>query len=101
MAMLRALAAARRHDITVPLAQTTAPVLVLRGSHDRIATSAVTMPAGAHMVVMTHGPLVAAAIQTDLASHSVTRQCDSSDNAPKASRPLKRCRSLGNKGNIT
>ena len=69
MAMLRALAAARRHDITVPLAQTTAPVLVLRGSHDRIATSAVTMPAGAHIVVMTHGPLVAAAIRNHGDNH--------------------------------
>jgi len=75
--MLRSMEAARGDSIEGALDQTTAPVLVLRGPHDRICpedwgetvasrggrgSGLVTLPAGGHMVPLTHGPLVAAAV---------------------------------------
>jgi pimeloyl-ACP methyl ester carboxylesterase len=72
--MARAMDAARRDRADRALAGTGCPVLVLRGRHDRICTRtwadalvavsparvrATTLPAGAHMVPLTHGPLVA------------------------------------------
>ena len=84
VAMFRAMDAARCHEITAAVATASAPVLVLRGTHDRIATrpwvdevarlgngQARTLPAGAHMVVMTHGPLVAAAMRAHLRHHGL------------------------------
>lgn len=71
--MTRAMDAARRDDLAAHLAHVDRPVLVLRGRHDRICPSAfagalvsghdrrhtATLPAGAHMVPLTHGRLVA------------------------------------------
>jgi len=81
--MFRAMDAARGHEITAALSTAGVPVLVLRGTHDRIATKpwvdrlatlgngqATVLPAGAHMVVMAQGPLVAAAVRDHLARHS-------------------------------
>lgn len=75
-AMLRAMAAARRHRIERALAGVDCPVLVVRGRHDRIAPAdwtaalaaaaprgrAHTLPAGAHMVPITHPAAIAAVI---------------------------------------
>ena len=84
LAMFRAMDAARCHEITAAVAATASPVLVLRGTHDRIAMrpwvdhvarlakgKARTLPAGGHMVVMTHGQLVAAAMQAHLLDHGM------------------------------
>jgi pimeloyl-ACP methyl ester carboxylesterase len=75
--MRRAMEVARHHDIRRDLCRLTAPVLVVRGQHDRISTSdwvgelaslapagsaAATLPAGGHMVPITHGDLLAEAI---------------------------------------
>ncbi|MBC2960133.1 alpha/beta fold hydrolase [Nocardioides deserti] len=73
----RTMDTARRDDVVATLARVRCPVLVLRGRHDRIcpvdwaervaaagpAGSRVeTLPVGAHMVPLTHGPQVAAAV---------------------------------------
>ena len=72
--MARGMDAARRHDLAAHLDEGSRPVLVLRGRHDRICPAAFaeslvagrdgraahTLPAGAHMVPLTHGGLVAA-----------------------------------------
>jgi pimeloyl-ACP methyl ester carboxylesterase len=67
--MLRAMGAARRHDIERALARSSVPTLVLRGRHDRIAPEdwcrrlvpdgVVTLGAGGHMIPLTHGREVA------------------------------------------
>ncbi|WP_219414593.1 alpha/beta fold hydrolase [Pseudonocardia nigra] len=73
----RAMDDARRHRIDQALAAVACPVLLLRGRHDRIAPSdwlsalaavapharAETLPAGAHMVPLTHPAAVAARIR--------------------------------------
>jgi pimeloyl-ACP methyl ester carboxylesterase len=76
-AMARAMEAARHDAIREALDTVTAPVLVVRGPHDRIcppdwadAVAAkggsgsrhLTLPAGGHMVPLTHGRLVADAV---------------------------------------
>lgn len=81
-AMLRAMEVARGDAIEDPLSHTTAPILVVRGRHDRICPESwgaavvgcggpgsrlVTLEAGGHMVPLTHGHLVAAAVVDFLA----------------------------------
>ena len=74
--MRRCMQAARAHDILKALAGFTSPLLVIRGPHDAIANAAWvsrvadsgggdvhTLSAGGHMVVWTHGSLVAQAIR--------------------------------------
>jgi pimeloyl-ACP methyl ester carboxylesterase len=70
--MARAMDRARREDLRATLAGVVAPVLVVRGSRDRIcpadwaasvAPEVVTLAGGAHMVPSTHGAEVAAAIE--------------------------------------
>ncbi len=75
--MARAMDAARRHRIDHLLAGVACPVLVVRGRHDRIAPAdwvatlaalapqgrAATLPAGAHMVPITHPSALAARIE--------------------------------------
>ncbi len=75
--MARAMDVARRHRIDHLLAGVTCPVLVVRGRHDRISPAdwvatlaalapqgrAVTLPAGAHMVPITHPDALAESIQ--------------------------------------
>lgn len=76
--MAVAMNAARRHRIEPALARIHVPTVVIRGRHDRIAPQrwvcgsaglaggrAVSLPAGAHMVVVTH-PAQVAAIITDV-----------------------------------
>jgi pimeloyl-ACP methyl ester carboxylesterase len=77
IAMARAMDAARRQRIDRLLATVTCPVLVVRGRHDRIAPAdwvstlaelapqgrAVTLPAGAHMIPITHPTALAAQIE--------------------------------------
>jgi pimeloyl-ACP methyl ester carboxylesterase len=74
--MARAMDAARWHRIDRLLARVTCPVLVVRGRHDRLAPAdwvstlaeltpqgrAVTLPAGVHMVPITHATALAAQI---------------------------------------
>jgi pimeloyl-ACP methyl ester carboxylesterase len=73
--MLRAMEAARRQGIEEAVADSGCPVLLLRGVHDRIAPAdwcrtvaaagqgtVVTLPAGGHMVPLTHARLVAEAV---------------------------------------
>ena len=65
--MARAMDAARRDDIQQTLADVSCPVVVVRGVHDKICPAdwasrlapTVTLPAGGHMVPLTHGDLVA------------------------------------------
>lgn len=72
--MLRTMDAARRHDLRPGLARLSCPVLVVRGPHDRICpldwaneltgasppgSASASLSAGAHMVPLTHGALVA------------------------------------------
>lgn len=72
--MLRTMDAARRHDLRPGLARVSCPVLVVRGRHDRICpldwvneltgvsppgSVGASLSAGAHMVPLTHGELVA------------------------------------------
>jgi pimeloyl-ACP methyl ester carboxylesterase len=78
--MGRAMDAARRHRIDRALAGVSCPVLVVRGPHDRIAPAdwaatlaklapqgrAATLPAGAHMVPITHPNALAARIKAFL-----------------------------------
>ena len=79
--MARAMDAARRDRLEQTLDRISCPALVIRGRHDAICdeswartvtdmaptgSRAVTLPAGAHMVPSTHGPLVAAEIATFL-----------------------------------
>jgi pimeloyl-ACP methyl ester carboxylesterase len=70
--MARAMDLARREDVRATLAGVAAPVLVVRGSQDRIcpadwaasvAPRVVTLAGGAHMVPSTHGGQLAAAIE--------------------------------------
>ena len=86
--MARAMDAARRDRLQDVVPRLSCPVLVLRGSHDRIAPEdwlrslvqrldpaldpttprrSVTLDAGAHMVSLTHGERVADAVQGFLA----------------------------------
>ena len=72
--MARSMDASRRHRIGRALTTVSCPVLVVRGRHDRIAPAdwvaalgelapqgrAVTLPAGAHMVPITHTTALAA-----------------------------------------
>ena len=77
--MLRCMEVARGHDILTALAGNTRPLLVIRGLHDAISSAtwvsqvadagrgkAQILPAGGHMVVWTHGPLVARAMRETL-----------------------------------
>jgi len=65
--MVRVMDATRHDAIADGLAQVRCPVRILRGAHDRIAPDdwcsslgpAVTLAAGAHLVPLTHGDLVA------------------------------------------
>jgi pimeloyl-ACP methyl ester carboxylesterase len=81
-AMLRSMESARRDAIEEALAPVRVPILVVRGRHDRICPEdfgaavarcgarggdLVTLGAGAHMVPLTHGHLLASAI-TDFLS---------------------------------
>lgn len=69
--MARAMDAARRDRIEGALATAGGPALVVRGRHDRICpeqwaeslADTVTLPAGGHMVPLTHGGLVARAVR--------------------------------------
>ena len=86
VSMARGMGAARRHDLLSTLADVRCPVLVVRGERDRIcpadwarqvaatgpgaehpASAAVTLGSGAHMVPLTHGPLVARELRRYLA----------------------------------
>ena len=72
--------AARRHRLDATLATVRCPVLVVRGPHDAICAAdwaaalaaaaprgcAVTLPAGGHMVPVTHPDALAAQIATVL-----------------------------------
>jgi pimeloyl-ACP methyl ester carboxylesterase len=68
--MARAMEAARWDRIDETLSSVDCPALVVRGRHDRICpqgwaeslTRTVTLPAGGHMVPLTHGALVARAV---------------------------------------
>lgn len=75
--MARAMEAARHDDISELLTRAAVPTLVVRGRHDAICPAdwaervaslggegsrAVTLPAGGHMVPLTHGRLVAATV---------------------------------------
>jgi pimeloyl-ACP methyl ester carboxylesterase len=80
LGMGRAMDAARRHRIDRALTTVSCPVLVVRGRHDRIAPAdwvaalgelapqgrAVTLPAGAHMVPITHTTALAAEMEAFL-----------------------------------
>lgn len=75
--MARTMAAARRDDVRQGIGAVRCPVLVVRGRHDRICpddwaralasiapagSRALALARGAHMVPLTHGDLVAAAV---------------------------------------
>jgi pimeloyl-ACP methyl ester carboxylesterase len=79
LSMTRVMDAARRDDLVRTVAATRLPVLVVRGRDDlicrrdwadRVAAAgapgsvAATLPAGAHMVPLTHGELVADAVSS-------------------------------------
>jgi pimeloyl-ACP methyl ester carboxylesterase len=79
--MVRAMDAARREDPRRVLRELQCPVLVVRGRHDRICpedwaetlvsaapagSRSVTLRRGAHMVPLTHGALLAAAVSAFL-----------------------------------
>ena len=81
--MARAMGAARSDDVRESLGALGRPVLVLRGPHDRICpedwarhlasvgsfgSRAETLPAGAHMVPITHGPDLADTISRFVAT---------------------------------
>jgi pimeloyl-ACP methyl ester carboxylesterase len=76
--MLRAMDAARRDDVRASLRGVECPVVVMRGRHDRICpedwaqelaaaapsgSRMMTLDKGAHMVPLTHGELLAAALR--------------------------------------
>lgn len=81
--MARAMDAARRADVRESVRRSRCPVLVVRGPHDRICPAdwaadlaglaarpagnqlsrSVTLAAGAHMVPLTHGPLLAVELE--------------------------------------
>lgn len=70
--ILRGMEAARHHDIQATLRRSSAPLLVLRGPHDRIAPAdwcrtlapdtTTTLTGGGHMIPLTHGASVAALV---------------------------------------
>lgn len=77
----RAMDAARREDVRASLREVGCPVLVVRGRHDRICpadwtrelvtaapagSGTVTLRKGAHMVPLTHGEMLAAAVDEAL-----------------------------------
>jgi pimeloyl-ACP methyl ester carboxylesterase len=79
--MARAMDAARREDVRESLREVDCPVVVARGRHDRICPAdwaeevvaaapagsrTVTLGRGAHMVPLTHGDLLAAAVRQDV-----------------------------------
>jgi pimeloyl-ACP methyl ester carboxylesterase len=78
--MARSMDASRRHRIDRAVTTVSCPVLVVRGRHDRIAPAdwaaalaelapqgrAVTLPAGAHMVPITHTTALAARMEAFL-----------------------------------
>jgi pimeloyl-ACP methyl ester carboxylesterase len=80
----RAMDDARRHPLAPVVAELDHPVLLVRGQHDRIAPAAwlddlvarrpgieaVTLPAGGHMVPITHPHDLAAAVVPFLARHA-------------------------------
>ena len=77
--MARAMQAARRDDVRIPLRAQGAPLLVVRGPHDRICPAdwaaslggrCTTLPAGGHMVPITRGADVAAALAAFVAEVS-------------------------------
>jgi pimeloyl-ACP methyl ester carboxylesterase len=87
VAMLRTMDAARGEDVRAALREASRPVVVVRGLHDRICprdwalqvaaagprgasprSAAVTLPAGAHMVPITHGRDLARVVERFLAS---------------------------------
>lgn len=76
VSMARGMGSARHYDIRHPLRQNEKPLVVVRGEYDAIAPldwaeavaeagngRVVTIPGGGHMVVMTDGGAVAAAVQ--------------------------------------
>jgi pimeloyl-ACP methyl ester carboxylesterase len=79
--------ASRRDDLTATLEHVGCPVLLLRGKHDRIARQdwleqlarsgpdrlVAMLPAGAHMVPLTHPELVASAVTALLEEHRLSR----------------------------
>jgi len=82
--MAVAMDAARRHDVRRPLARVGVPTVVVRGRHDWISPPrwadrtaglaggrAVTLPAGAHMVVLTH-PASVAPLVTEVVGSAAT-----------------------------
>lgn len=79
--MLRTMDAARREDLRTSLRELDCPVVVVRGRHDRICpedwareltavaasgSRTVTLGTGAHMVPLTHGEVLAAALSDAL-----------------------------------
>ena len=82
----RAMDAARRHPLAPTLAALDHPVLLVRGQHDRIAPrdwlddlaarrpgiEAVNLPAGGHMVPITHPHDLATAVAPFLARHTAS-----------------------------
>lgn len=87
--MARAMEAARHDDISESLARAAVPTFVVRGRHDAICPAdwaervaalgapgsrAITLPAGAHMVPLTHGRLVADAVGRFLSDPPVRRE---------------------------
>ncbi len=93
--MLRAMDAARSDSIQDALRRSTPPVLVVRGRFDRICpedwaetvagcggtgSAAATLPAGGHMVPLTHGQLLASAVR-----QFVSRQSSPPHDSPAVS----------------
>ena len=94
--MARAMQAARRDDVRVPLHEQPAPVLVVRGPGDRICpadwaaslgTRSTTLPAGAHMVPTTHGADLAAVLAGFVAEVSGGPSGPVTPSAPARARP--------------
>jgi pimeloyl-ACP methyl ester carboxylesterase len=87
VSMARGMQAARHHRLDSTLAAVACPVLVVRGRHDAIcppdwaaalaasaaAGHAETLPAGGHMVPITHADALAARIAAFLADQAVSR----------------------------
>jgi len=87
VSMARGMDAARHHRLDLTLAELTCPVLIVRGPHDAICPadwaaalaaatpqgSAETLPAGAHMVPVTHPDALAARIAAFLDERAASR----------------------------